>query len=238
VTAVFLGCPAYGGVDPRAMPGLNRASREVPVTARIVAGSLLANVCNKLYCEALTTRAEHGYTHFALHHADVASPPGWLDTLLGEMDAAGADAISAVVPIKDRRGLTSTGLLDRRTDQLRRLTMREATRLPVTFDAAAAGGTADELLAVNTGLVCWRIDRPWATKVWFEIRDRIREVKPGVFRAAVLPEDWHLSKQFDRLGVKVVATRAVKLGHWGSAEFRNDSSWGEWDTDHGDPAEG
>ncbi len=49
------------------------------------------------------------------------------------MDRVGADVIATVVPIKDNRGLTSTGLQDPDTLQIRRLTMTEVFRLPVTF---------------------------------------------------------------------------------------------------------
>src|SRR5437868_11655683 len=97
---VFLAVPAYGQLVPQALSGLLQPSlggREVRLV--VGGGSLLANGFNRLWAQALNERAGRGWTHFAMHHADVQAPAGWVDTLAEEMGRAGADVISAVLPI-------------------------------------------------------------------------------------------------------------------------------------------
>ena len=103
----------HGPLVPQALPGLLQPSLGARKVCLVVGGgSLLANSINRLWVQALNERTDHGWTHFAMHHADVQAPAGWVDTLADEMARVGADVISAVVPIKDYRGLTSTGWRD------------------------------------------------------------------------------------------------------------------------------
>lgn len=180
---------------------------------------------NLCWAGALNARAM-GVTHFAMLHDDVAPlEAGWLDVLLREL--GDADAVSAVVPIKDRRGLTSTAVETGDVWSPRRLTLREAHALPETFGDAEAGG---ELL-LNTG--CWlcRLDRPWADDPpWFQTASRLRRDAEGQYHAEARSEDWEFSRELRRRGAKLLATRAVRLDHVGEDEFGNDA-WGDWSTD-------
>lgn len=220
---IFLGMPRYG-------PQANAAASLAFVMASEKHGniyrldretSLLANGFNQLWCAMLNNR-DQGFTHFAMIHADVCPQPGWLDMLLDELDATGADLVSAVVPIKDKRGITSTGL-DNPNDpwNVRRLTLREIFDKPATWDEPG--------LLLNTGLwVCQVGD--WCERVHFEIQDRIRKRDDGLFYPEVIPEDWGFTRQLRALGVKVRATRKVELYHE-RAEFHTRHAWGHWATD-------
>jgi hypothetical protein len=163
---------------------------------------------NKLWCQALNERTQRGLTHFAMHHSDIQAEPGWLDILLEEQRKVGADVLSAVIPIKDQRGLTSTGLRDPVTGRIRRLTMREVMKLPVTFEAADTDA-GDQWLMVNTGLWVCDFTKPWVEEVCFSILDAVvREEDRFVPKA--LSEDWNFSGWCAR------------------------QAWGEWDVDRGD----
>jgi len=225
---VFLAMPCYGSIEREAMQSAMMASRAVDHEIRMAGSSLLALTFNSLWCIALNERRTRGWTHFAMLHNDVSPEPGWLDIMLAEMERVGADVLSLVLPIKDRRGLTSTGLFQ--GDRVRRLTFRELADKPETFNSSDFG-YPDGTLAINTG--CWvcRFTEPWVEKVHFEIRDRIDKQADGTFKAMVLSEDWNFSRLCRPLGVKLFATRKIRAVHYGRHDYRNDETWGTLDTD-------
>lgn len=234
----FLAVPHYGTIESSTAGALLTASRRFSPYINFEPGSLLAYVFNRLWCEALNMRMERPLTHFAMLHADMAPDPGWLDVLLDELDATGADVMSAVSPIKDQRGLTSTAWQDIETTCVDRLTMKQIHNLPPTF--SAADGPKGKRLLVNTG--CWVCKLgPWCEKfTGFHILDWIEKRKDGKFQPGVFSEDWNFSAWCAENGVKVMATRKVQLGHIGKSSYRNESAWGEWEEDYGDyhdPAE-
>jgi len=124
--------------------------------------------------------------YFAMLHDDIVPEDFWLDTLLDELELTGADLISAVVPLKDGRGLTSTAIDDPNDpwDVYRRLHMNEVVTLPETFSAKdcwKTEGDKGRALLANTG--CWvcRFDRLWRWQVHFQINTAM------VF---IVGEDW------------------------------------------------
>jgi len=246
---IFLAVPHYNGLEAEALPSLIQASATAKVKIRADGCSLLAHNFNRLWCQALNERFEHGFTHFAMHHADQGADPGWLDVLLEEMDHRHADVISVIVPLKDGRGLTSTAIYDHESARIQRLTMREAMTLAPTFTKtaigeSAAGGSAfgwpeagsrKPALLVNTGLWLCRLDRPWVeTFPGFQVCDGVRKRADGRWQANVFSEDWNASAWWDRHGVKVAATRKVRVRHIGKAAYGNQEAWGDWSTDKGE----
>ncbi len=156
---------------------------------------------------------------FALIHADIGAEPGWLDVLNEEREKVGADVISAVVPIKDDRGLTSTSVDDTGDDWLwRRLTFTNIHAMPKTFTDADVGGP----LCLNTGLMLVKFG-PWCLKesspgyldIRFRFEHAIRKESNGKRRVLFKPDDWLLSRQFREAGLKLAATRQVCLNHCG-----------------------
>lgn len=228
---VVLGMPHYGPVHMAAAKAFwHCASAGCHVQHVTCEASLLANGFNSLLGAALSLR-ESGYKFFVMLHGDIVPEPFWVDMLLAELMRLNADLVSAVVPIKDGRGLTSTGIDDAKDPwtPLKRLTLKEVHRLPETFNAEDAGFPHHRLL-VNTG--CWimRLDTHYADRVRFTIRDQL--LKDGqAYKPQVIPEDWDFSRQVQAAGGKVYATRKVRLAHLGGAHYRNDQPWGAWDHD-------
>jgi hypothetical protein len=233
MAAVFIGVPHHDQLAPQALEGLILATAQHRYSINTEGGSLLALMFNLLWCRALNQRDEHGWTHFAMHHSDVEAPAGWLDTLIQEQQRVGADVLACVIPIKDNRGLTSTGWQDPETRTIRRFTMAEVLTLPVTFNAAQAGKYGQYLM-VNTGLWVCDFTRPWVEDVCFTIRDGIGKDPGGRFWPRAIPEDWGFSTWAAEQGLKVFATRKVPIIHHGRAGYSNAKPWGEWQTDQGD----
>lgn len=212
---VFVAAPGYGNYLPQTVRSLQSSvladSKIQNWILRLEQGSLLAMTFNKLWCQALNTRQRDKLTHFAMHHSDIEAENGWLDKLLEEQQRTGADVLSVVVPIKDERGVTSTGLHTLKDSSTRRLTMKEIMELPETFDAEMAGAKEGECLAINTGLWICDFTKPWVEDVYFMIEDGIGRRDNGLFVPGTLSEDWFFSAQCAKKGLKVMATRKVKV---------------------------
>jgi hypothetical protein len=230
--SVFVAVPYYDHLVGPALPGLLQPSRQAVSCLTLESGSLLAMVFNHLWCQALNQRGIFGLTHFAMHHADIQAPPFWLDVLLAEMSRVQADLLSVVVPIKDQRGLTSTGSRHPVHGNIRRFTMKEIYDLPETFSIADTDNP-DHWLMVNTGLWVCDFTKPWVTNVVFSILDSIVH-EDGRFQARTLPEDWNFSGWCARQELRVFATRKVPVLHHGRSSYSNERVWGEWHTDQGD----
>jgi hypothetical protein len=248
--AVALAMPHYGDVKAAAAKSYWTAtgadSRFRLVLRADRGGSLLTSNFNRAWCAALNARAKHGITHFAMLHADIAAEPGWLDTLLREMELYRADVVSAVVPLKTEHGVTSTAIGTPNPFVQRRLTMHEVMRLPATFgerDTAShfgfASGNSGPLL-VNTGCLLADLRKPWAHEVdadgrlkWcFRFENEIRlNRETGEYVSFVASEDWLFSHHLADVGAKVYATRKVKAEHIGSHNYPNHCEWGEWQSD-------
>jgi hypothetical protein len=182
--------------------------------------SLLATTFNLLWCHMLNLRESVGLTHFLMIHADVR-PRGeeWFDTLLFEMEKNQGDVISAIIPIKDSRGVTSTAI---DTDPWCpvRLTLKQVhEQLPESWTTPG--------LLVNTGLLLVDVSKPWVEQICFTINDKIEKDKEGIWRAYAQPEDWNFSRQCRALGARVIATRAVTVEHFGIHKWQSGEVWGD-----------
>lgn len=184
-------------------------------------GSLLTAACNALWAHMLNLRKHDGLTHFVMLHADVKpATREWLSLLLDEMKRVEADVISAIVPIKDERGLTSTAW-DTDFWRPRRLTLTEAAVMPTTWSAP------DVLL--NTGLMVVDVRGDWVNKIHFHIEDRI-VLTDGAYHHDCAPEDWNFSRDARNAGARLYATRIVPVEHYGTGCWKSDVIQG-WNTD-------
>src|SRR5262245_31348797 len=109
---VFLACPTHEGrLDAGCARGLyGSATRKHQLFISLHATSLLCQNCNALWAEALNQRRDNGFEWFAMLHSDVDPEYCWLDRMIDIAEESGADLLSAVIPIKDKRGLTSTAV--------------------------------------------------------------------------------------------------------------------------------
>lgn len=190
-------------------------------------GSLITLGFNCCWAWGLNARRD-GMTHLLILHADIMPEKfDWLDTFIDEFWASDANVLSAIVPIKDARGLTSTAFETPNVWRPRRLTQREAHSLPVTW-------TADNVL-LNDGLMLVDFTKPWVEKICFHIHDKIERNGEGLWQAYVQSEDWDFSRQCHRLGVKQYATRAVDLLHHGNMGFPSKDVWGAEHDPDADP---
>jgi hypothetical protein len=220
------------------------ASRTHHVLAVPNAASLLNANCNDLWANALNLHARGECDWFAMLHSDVVPEPWWLDTLVNEAEAVGADLLSVLVPIKDRKGLTSSGLSDP-GHPIRpwcRFTLSQALHpsFPGTFDALAAAealrGLPDDLrhdvpagavLYANTGCMAVRLSGRWPLAgAWFETRDRLYRMAGGRWGVEVLPEDWYFTSRVAAAGGRVCCTSRVKVHHVGAAAYPSREPWG------------
>jgi hypothetical protein len=202
------------------------------VTSMEIDGSLLAATFNNFLIQGLNRRDEGKADWMLLLHSDIVpmDTQGWIDALWRERCRVGADAISAVVPIKDARGVTSTAL---ETDNLyapRRLTIREIEKQDdVTF--------TDDKLLINTGMLLINLRAPWADNFLFTIGDALLLMPSGKRAVGVTPEDWNFSRRVRELGGQVWATSAIKLTHVGRFAYPSFGGWGIHDEDPGDNRE-
>lgn len=242
---VFIGMPGYSKSQTErdawfALTHTASDNETLTTTCCQHCNSLLARGMNMLYAQA----QYQGYDYFAMLHTDIGPEAGWVDKLWQVMEEHDADVVSAVSPIKSAEGLTSTAIdlssgPEVRDWHVRRLTMQEVMKLPETFsqaDTVEAGmNPGDRLLLVNTGCMLVNLRKPWVRKTndfgdllcYFTIQDGI-QITDGRYDVRVIPEDWGFSKMVQETdpAAKVLATRAVRLRHWGDHGFDNNTAWG------------
>jgi hypothetical protein len=209
-------------------------------------GSLISLNCNTLLIETLNKQALRGYELFAMLHSDIEPEKYWLDTLVNELYASGADFISAVVPVKWGNGTTSTAIAhpDSLTSVSCYITQSQINHpsFPVTFGIDECVSALAELpiglrvaapktaLLCNTGCMVCRLDRPWfqsrPPSVWFDERNAIASNEKNMCSRTSISEDQFFSLAITQQGGKVVATKAIKLTHWGTFGYKSDQTWG------------
>lgn len=237
---VYVGIPFYQDFVGSMVPSLDQGCAPGTVNSYqkwYSGGSAHCKNFNDLWRGALNSRG-YGWTDFAMCHIDVQPLGFWIDGLVRERISSGADLLSAVLPIKDPRGLTSTALHRPEDGMMRRLTMHELwSKIPdITFDgpmaAKALGLEGEWELLASSGLWICDFTKPWVEQVWFEDADRIVfNPENGLFETSWVSEDWVFSSMLLSLGLKVMATKAVPAVHWGRIDFGNFRAWGTEKTD-------
>lgn len=240
---VLLGLPIYGGQINAGTAGAAyaTASKEHRVFVVPNGKSLLSSNCNTLLSMALNERERLELGWFAMLHADCEPDPWWIDTLIEEANTHNADFCSAVVPIKDERGISSTAIGDGTYPAFGRLTMRQVhhPKFPKTFDVNLAVDALESLgilgapkkyLLANTGVMVLRLATMFDKSVYFANFDGIRLVD-GKYQAWDISEDWYFSKLITDAGGKVICTTKVGVIHHGSARFPSQKAWGTVEND-------
>lgn len=224
---VFIGVPTYDlKCDIRIIGALKDCGIQGAPFAFCRSG-VLPFCFNSLLCNALNHKKTHGITHFLLWHSDVIpTKKDWLLKMLRIQNETKADILSAVIPLKDQRGLTSTAIDCYNNNwHVRRLTMTEIFQREPTF--------TDPQLLVNSGLMLVDLSYEWVTKIAFQFDEMIRQVD-GKFEALSMSEDWVWSRHARDLGAEIWATREIDLVHSGHMDFPNNAPWGSLKEDLGD----
>lgn len=171
-------------------------------------------------------------THIGMMHNDIVPEQGWIDILMEDLLSSGADVISAVVPIKDSLGLTSTAI-DSDEDPYeveRRLTMAEVCQLPMIFNNEDCGYPNNKLL-VNTGCFVMNFTKEWRYGICFDASDKLVRGQSGKWESRHSPSDWKFSRDVQNAGGKVMATRRLRVYHVGDKFYSNQEPIGDWKTD-------
>lgn len=183
--------------------------------------SLLGRCFNECWVHALNKRPE--VTHFLMVHADImVLTPKWPQKMVELMTINKADVLSAVMPIKTPKMVTSTALETDDPWNPRKILIEELQLYPQTW-------TQPDLL-INTGLMLVDMRKPWVEKVYFTIDDQIRKDETGKWIAECKPEDWNFSRMVKAEGGTVWATQEIKALHWGRRPHANwvtDEPWKE-----------
>jgi GT2 family glycosyltransferase len=216
--SVFVAVPTYDNKPHmKSVIGAYNASATRQCKVALYGSSLLANGFNKLWLQAVKS----GCDIWAMCHADVGPEPGWVDKLLDIADMHGAGICSAAIRIKTDDEWYSIAMAEPGCTAHYVLKQQDIDRLPVTFgteDVQSLTGKGGCLCA-NTGLWVCRLSEPWVRQVSFCVRTWIDWDNET---ALCIPEDWDLSQQLHRLGVKVVCTTAVDVVHYGEGEWRSE----------------
>jgi hypothetical protein len=190
----------------------------------------LAHNFNMCLCYALNHRVDRGFNRWAMLHSDIVPEPWWLDTLADEQDRVGADVMSAVVPIKDNRGFTSSGVGNLETWDVKRFTMTDVHKGRETFNLEDVPHGRGSYLAANVGCMLCKFDGHWEEKFaergGFRVLTTIRKYPEG-YRATFYPDDWDFSRWCHLNGLSVWCTRKVRLSHRGEIDYSNTFAWGE-----------
>lgn len=224
---IMIGIPAYSRhIDVATAANIHSAG--MPVSYHIEISSLLARCFNTLLCNAYNLREQHGFTHFCLMHADIeVTTDGWAVKMLDEMRHMELGALSAVVPIKQQDGATSTALdVTPEKDDVTILYMHDLFRMPETITGEDTKHLfGNEGLLINTGLMMLDMSKIDPTRQSFHIMDQIIRVD-GKYYPRGCPEDWHISRMFRRDGIRYGATRKITVKHWGHHAYCSGKPYG------------
>ncbi len=210
------------------MPVLTRGKHTIGLGN--VDSSAICFTMNSMWLDAIEAYKAGRIRYFMMWHTDIIPENYVVDKMVDLMERSEADILSAIVPLKNEMGLTSTAIDEPMGDadpyfRVKRYTMREVHNLPETF-------THPKLL-LNTGLMIVDLSKAWCQSddVFFTIEDRIIRYR-GRRLPVIWPEDWGFSRRARAAGAqKLVATRAVQLEHAGIANHPNYIPWGKLDVD-------
>ena len=218
---VAIPCHALGNIATSALLAIQRSplvEENFPFVQMI--GSALTMNHNRCWAWALNEHRAGRISHFLLMHSDIEPQmQHWIEVLIEEMERNEADVLGCFIAIKNPQGLTSTAI-DTDPWRPRRISLREAKQLPVTW-------TAPNLL-LNTGLLLFHLDSfAYGGIPCFRVTDKIERDASGNFAAYHQPEDWNFSRQCHALEKRLYVTRGIRVAHAGIAVYPNAPAWGQ-----------
>ncbi len=226
----YVAVPHSHGIEPEAWESSRdclRGHAGILADVRRRSFSILTSNFNKSIVACLNSKH---YDYVAIHHSDLQASPGWLGTMIRDMESVGADVMHAAAAIKNAEGFTSTAVACSadRWAPIPKLTMHEIHQLPEVFnirDVQAIHPTATRLLP-NTGVLVIKISEKFKDFPGFSNMDRIVRVSEDCWREQTVPEDWNFGHWCADEGIEVWGTRKVVTHHWGRQRFSSDQIWG------------
>jgi len=235
IVRVVRGTPTRGTPQIQSERSIQYATRGMcTIMPPFASGSLLANMFNRLWCNALDLYEAGAADLFLLHHDDIEPRTiCWLDVLVQEMRRTGAAILCPVILLKNIGGETSTAMHIPGTWRTRRLTIEECWQLPTTFHATDVHKLwprmAQTNLVINSGLLLVDLSRPEFLRTdddgelefFFTVQDRCVRGDDGRWKAESWSEDWDFSARCTAAGLPVYATTAVEVIHHGNGQWCN-----------------
>ena len=186
-------------------------------------GGLVLNF-NMLLDIACNFRDKGNASHFAMIHSDISAEKGWVDILAEEMHIHNLVAISAVIPIKEKsndRTSTAIGSKTELWEPIRYIHAKEQPTLPVTFTGADVCKNDDEVLLINTGLMLLDLRHPFFDNYEFNVYSRRRKDADGTRKSYFRSEDWEMSRDLERAGLRYGSTWRPYAEHLGMTGWPN-----------------
>lgn len=217
--AVYVALPSYNGwYSGGTQAACDRATRRYSLKKEQYNSSLLTKCFNVLWVRAVMS----GCRYWAMIHADVNPPPGWLDTMIGDMDRLKATMMSACISLKNEERQISCAMCRPDTCEPHHiLTLDDLEKLPPIFTGWNVNKTlgVDGDLLVNTGLWVADLSAEWVYRVWFEFKSSISWTNYKLAHISQASEDWLFSQKLHEHGVTVYATQKMRVGHLGQKEW-------------------
>lgn len=222
---IFLALPSYDGrysaETVSAMLNALPTIDPLAIYPVLYGTTALCKTFNDLWAGALNLRERLNIRWFVLLHADMGSLDAhWLMKLIRGAEQLGLDVVSAVAAIKDSSKDTSCALFD--ADGFRhRLSLEEVGVWPPILSAEWVRQGTGLMLAINTGMMAVRFDRPWCEEFAFAMQDGISRGPDGKFAAWFIPEDWGMSRWLDARGIPYGVHTGVHTVHMGGMAWHN-----------------
>lgn len=229
---ILLCQPHYGMAEPASLAAAERAWQGLPEDCRVELFRKRSALLCKGFNVGVAEAKNRGFDYFALLHADLEPQPGWLATLIEDLEANGLDAIHAPAAIKDDVGLTSTAMVDTADMNAfrRRLTTTELSRLPDVFtleDIQREVWAEAQILLPNSGCLVLKCGDWFRDFKGFHMHDEVLMDAEGKYCAHVTPEDWMFGFDAHDLGLRVGGSRRVVTRHYGVRVYSTEHTWGD-----------
>ncbi len=178
---------------------------------------------NSLLTQCIQWRDDGKGTHMFMVHSDIEAERGCADLLAEEMHLYNLIAISGVIAIKDPdqdRTSTAIGSKSEPWEAKRYIHRRQYGKMPTTFTGADVCENDDEVLLINTGLMLIDLRHPFWDEFAFNAPATILK-KEGKRIPIFRPEDWEMSRELDRAGLRYGATWRPYAQHIGATTWDN-----------------
>jgi hypothetical protein len=231
VPKVFVGLPHAGKLDAESLESARTCCTKTNIDPALIVqpvGFMRANSggltlsFNMILARAMTMRDRGECTHLAMIHSDIEAQGPWVNALWNEMRRYRLGVVSAVVAIKDktkRNTSTAIGTTGDPWKIARYVYLADRETTPDTFTSEDVCKPGEELL-INTGVMLADLRNPFWDGYAFEVRNKV--VKEGDSYVDYFEsEDWKMSRDLNRAGVRYGATWLVPTRHLGGGSFAN-----------------